>query len=139
MGVLRAAFVYFLIVFGAGFVLALVRIPFLVPRFGVRTAELMEMPVMLAVIAWASWRLARGTPALSRAGRLAAGLLALCFLVITEVALGYALGARSPGAYLEGRDPVSGLAYLASLVVFGLAPALWTARRDRGHSKSADA
>lgn len=58
-GLAKAALGYFLIVFGAGFALALVRIPGLVPLLGVRWAELAEMPVMLAVIAWAAHRLVR--------------------------------------------------------------------------------
>mgnify|MGYP000334779159 CR=1 FL=1 len=44
-----AAAVYFLQVFGTGFALAFIRIPVLVPRFGVRTAELMEVNKALAV------------------------------------------------------------------------------------------
>ena len=70
---LKPGFTYFLIVFGAGFALAFIRLPFLVPRFGVRAAELMEMPVMLAVIAWASWRLAKRHADLGRGSRLLAG------------------------------------------------------------------
>jgi hypothetical protein len=41
--------VYFLIVFGTGFVLGIVRTPWLVPRVGVRWAALLEIPVMLGV------------------------------------------------------------------------------------------
>lgn len=125
MRILSAGFVYFLIVFGAGFALALVRLPFLVPRFGVRTAELLETPVMLAVIVWASRRLAHRNPGLSRASRLLCGIVALALLVGAEVLVAYALGERSPSQYLASRDPVSGSVYLASLVFSALAPALW--------------
>lgn len=128
MRILKAGLVYFLIVFGAGFVLAFVRIPFLVPAYGVRTAELLEMPVMLAVIAWASRRLARKHPGLPRSGRLAAGLVALACLMAAELAVAYFLGARSPSQYIASRDPVSGSVYLASLVFLAVAPALWHAR-----------
>jgi hypothetical protein len=38
------------LVFGARFLLALMRVPVLVPRFGKRVAELIEIPVMLVVI-----------------------------------------------------------------------------------------
>lgn len=122
----KAGVIYFLLVFGAGFALALVRIPFLVPAFGVRAAELMETPVMLAVIVWASWRLARNHPTLSRGERLAAGTLALICLVIAELAVAYSLGARSVSQYIASRDPVSGSVYLVSLVFFSVAPALWS-------------
>lgn len=122
MRILKAALVYFLLVFGAGFALAFVRIPFLVPAFGVRTAELMESPIMLAAIVWASRRLARTQPASSRVQRLAAGALALACLVVAELAVAYYLGARSPGQFMASRDPVSGSVYLASLVLFAVAP-----------------
>ncbi|KFL37569.1 hypothetical protein [Arenimonas donghaensis] len=125
MRIARAGLIYFLVVFAAGFALALVRLPFLVPRFGVRTAELMEMPVMLAVIAWASWRLARRHRDLARGLRLLAGLLALLLLGSAELLLAWCLGQQSPGEYVASRDPVSGSVYLASLLVFAVAPALW--------------
>jgi len=70
--ILKVGLVYFVLVFGAGFALAFVRIPLIVPRFGIRTAELMEAPVMLAVIVRPPRRLTLQHPALSRRGRLAA-------------------------------------------------------------------
>ncbi len=126
MPTLRAGFTYFLLVFAAGFALAFVRIPFLVPAFGVRTAELMELPVMLAVIAWASRRLANRNPGLSRARRLGAGLFALACLLVAEFAVAWFGDGRTPVESIAARDPVSGAAYYASLIVFALAPALWT-------------
>jgi hypothetical protein len=48
MHTLKAGVLYFTLVFGAGFVLGPMRILCLVPRVGTRTAELMEMPMMLA-------------------------------------------------------------------------------------------
>lgn len=130
MNVLKAGLVYFLLVFGAGFALAFVRVPFLVPRWGTRTAELMEMPVMLAVTVWASWRLARRHPGWGRLPRLLAGAFALALLITAELLVAYALGLRSLAEYVASRDPVSGGVYLASLLVFALAPACWN-----GHAK----
>jgi hypothetical protein len=54
MNILKFSTMYFGAVFGAGFFLALIRIPLLVPRFGVRAAELIEMPIMLMVIYFAA-------------------------------------------------------------------------------------
>lgn len=125
MRISKAGLVYFLWVFGTGFALAFIRIPVLVPHFGVRTAELMEMPVMLAVVVWASHRLARRNPGLGRPARLAAGMVGIALLVATELAVAWFLGARSPGQYIASRDPVSGGVYLACLVLFAVAPALW--------------
>ena len=123
--VFQAGATYFGLVFAAGFALALVRIPFLVPRFGVRAAELMEAPVMLAVILFASRWLARRPPRLGRPQRLAAGAFALMLLAGAELAVAWLQGARSLAQVIAERDPVSGSVYLASLVVFAVAPALW--------------
>ncbi|MBB6184061.1 hypothetical protein [Oleiagrimonas soli] len=128
MNILKTGLIYFLFVFGTGFALAFVRIPFLVPTFGVRTAELMETPIMLAAIIWASRRLARQHPELSRRGRLAAGCIAFVCLGTAELVVAYFIGARSPSQYIATRDPVSGSIYLASLVFFAVAPALWNNR-----------
>lgn len=122
--ILRAGAAYFLTVFAAGFALAFIRLPLLVPRFGVRTAELMEMPVMLAVIAWAAWRLAKRHPDLGRRSRLLAGLFALTLLAVAELLVAWLLGPGSPVEYIASRDPVSGSLYLASLGIFAVAPAL---------------
>lgn len=128
MLILKAGLTYFVIVFGAGFALALVRLPLLVPRFGVRTAELLETPVMLAVIFWASRRLIHHYPDLHRSSRLLAGAVALVLLVGAELLLAHALGTRSLGQYIASRDPVSGSVYLASLVLFAVAPAIGKSR-----------
>jgi hypothetical protein len=125
MRLTRAGLVYFVQVFGAGFALAFIRIPFLVPRFGVRAAELMEMPLMLAVILWASRRLAHGAPGLSRSARLGAGGLALLCLIGAELGVAYFVGARSPSEYISSRDAISGSVYSASLLLFAAAPAAW--------------
>jgi hypothetical protein len=52
--IVKAAAVYFGLVFGAGFILGPIRILFVVPRFGARVAELMEAPLMLIVVAVAA-------------------------------------------------------------------------------------
>lgn len=138
MRILKAGLTYFLRVFGAGFALAFLRIPFLVPTFGTRTAELMEMPVMLAVIAWVSHRLVRDHPQLTRLHWLGVGLLALACMVAAELAVAYLLGARSPSEYIAGRDPVSGSVYLASLILLSVAPTFWSRRpRPQPSSKPA--
>ena len=59
MQVLKAGAMYFAAVFGAGFIPAPIRILWAVPRFGPRVAELMETPVMLAVIVVAASAIVR--------------------------------------------------------------------------------
>ena len=56
MQAVKAGVLYFALVFGAGFVLGTIRTPWVVRRVGTRTAELMEMPIMLGVtIVAARW------------------------------------------------------------------------------------
>jgi hypothetical protein len=132
MPVLKAGVLYFAVVFGAGFVLGPVRLLWAVPRFGTRAAELMEMPIMLAVIVLAARAIVRrfALPAtLSR--RLAMGAAALALLLCAEVAL-LALRGLSLPAYLAALDPVSGTVYFAMLGVFAMMPVL--VARDAGSS-----
>ena len=126
----KAAFAYFLLVFGAGFLLALVRAPLLVPRLGERWAELAEMPPMLAVIVIAA-RLVVRRFALSAAwpARLSAGLLALGLLLAAEFVVALLIQDRPLADYLASRDPVSGTVYLFMLGVFALMPLLLADRR----------
>ena len=126
--VIGAGFAYFAMVFGAGFLLALVRIPFVVPRLGVRTAELLEAPVMLLVIAVASRWLVRRHPDMGRAARMLAGLLALVLLVLAELAVAWSQGMHSLADIVATRDPVSGSVYVGSMLVFAIAPACWPRR-----------
>lgn len=128
--VIRAGLVYFLFVFGFGFVFGVLRVLWLVPQLGTRTAELMEMPLMLAVIYFAARWLLRRHPDWSLFESLLAGLLALGLLVAAELALAWWLSGQGPLAYAASRDPVSGLAYLAGLLVFALAPMALRGRRE---------
>ena len=121
MRTLRAAGTYFGIVFGTGFVLGAIRVPFLVPRLGVRAAELIEMPFMLAVIVLAARHVVRRF-ALTPRERLATGALALALLVAAELGLAAVVTGQSVRAYVASRDPVSGGVYLALLLMFGLLP-----------------
>ncbi len=128
---LRAALAYFGIVLGTGFVLGMARVPFLVPRLGERWAELLEMPVMAAVIFLAAGLVLRRFPAM-RSPRRAwfVGLLALGLVVASELALAVALQDRTLAEYIRSRDPVSGSVYLALLLVFSAMPRLRLSAHD---------
>ena len=52
--ILKAGTLYFALAFGAGFVLGSIRVLWVVPRLGERTAELMETPIMLVVTVFAA-------------------------------------------------------------------------------------
>lgn len=118
-----AALLYFALVFGAGFLLGVVRVLVLEPRVGERAAELAEMPVMLTV----SWLAAgfvcrRYRASLNTGGRAAiVGLMALLLLVLAETLL-VAVQGRNLYEYIATRDPVAGSAYLVALGLFAAMP-----------------
>lgn len=129
-----AGFTYFAIVLGAGFVLGIFRVPFLVPRIGERWAELAEMPIMAVVIFFAAGYILRRFPDIRSPGRsLAAGFLALALAVCAELGLAVALQDRTLSEFIDSRDKVSGSVYLLLLLVFALMPRL----RIRQHAQAA--
>jgi glucan phosphoethanolaminetransferase (alkaline phosphatase superfamily) len=121
----KAGMLYFVIVFGTGFILGLVRVPFLVPRFGERYAELAEMPIMLVVIVITARHIVRRY-ALDRhfAIRLQVGFLALALAVTAELFFAALIQSRSVAQYIASRDPASGSVYILLLLVFALMPAM---------------
>jgi hypothetical protein len=125
MRVLKAGALYFAAVFGADFILGPIRILWAVPRFGPRVAELMETPLMLAVIivaARATVRRLAIPPAPAR--RLGMGSVALALLLIAELTLVLRLRGLSIAEYVAGRDPVSGTVYAGMLGVLAMMPLL---------------
>ncbi|MBS0509809.1 MAG: hypothetical protein JSR42_01310 [Proteobacteria bacterium] len=131
MPAIKAGLVYFALVFGAGFMLGAIRITFIVPRVGERIAELGEMPIMFVVTLVAARFVIRhfAVPP-SMPARLGTGLLALVLLLAAELVLAAVLQERSLADYVSSRDPVSGGAYLAMLLLFALMPAFM--RRTHG-------
>jgi pimeloyl-ACP methyl ester carboxylesterase len=128
--VLRAAGLYFLAVFGAGFVLGVVRTLWLVPQVGSRAAELIEMPLMLAVMIYAARAVVRRYALSPRpAVRLAVGGLACASLLALELALVLPMRGVSFGEYWARLDPVSGSVYYALLAVYALLPLLIQSKR----------
>jgi len=126
MRILRPALLYFAIVFGAGFILGPIRLFLVVPRVGVRTAELLEAPIMLVVIFLASrWIVRRFPEPSSLSGRLAMGSFALLLMLGAELLLARSLQGISIREYVASKDPVSGSVYYALLLVFALLPAFW--------------
>ena len=125
MGILRAAAVYFGLVFGAGFVLGTLRTIWITPRLGARIAELGESPVMLAVSVFAARLVVRwfAVPP-NWSDRLGMGFLALGLMLVAEVALVLWLRGLSIREYFATRDRVSGTVYYVLLVVFALMPLL---------------
>ena len=119
---LKAALAYFALVYGTGFILGPIRILFIVPRFGVLVAELMEYPLMLVVIiAAASWLVRKFQIAEQT---LLVGLLALGLMMAFEFTLVLWLRGLTLTEYLSEREPLSSFIYYLMLVVFALMPLL---------------
>ena len=122
---LKAGALYFALVFAAGFALGPIRLLWLVPRVGVRTAELMEAPVMLAaIVAAARWTIRRLALPFALSIRLGMGFVALGLLLTAEFTLVLRLRGLSVNEYLAGRDPVAGTAYYVALGIFAVMPLL---------------
>lgn len=128
----KKALLYFALVFGAGFVLGVVRVLVLIPMMPERYAELLEMPLMLAVIYFSARYIVRASgQQISAPAALGVGLLALALLLLVEFTLVLGLRGLTLAEYIESRDVVSGTAYAVSLIFFALAPWLfqWNQRR----------
>ena len=129
MQVLKAGALYSVLVFGAGFVLGPIRILWVAPRVGERTAELMEAPIMLVVIVLAARWIARRVAGLPTPLRLlGVGVVALGLLLVVEFTVVLWLRGLTIGEYFERRDPVAGTVYIVMLGVFAVMPLL-VARR----------
>jgi hypothetical protein len=88
MQILKAGILYFAVTFAVAFALGAIRVLWLVPQFGTRAAELMEMPVMLAVVIVAArWVVRRLAVPPAPARRLGMGFIALGILFVFEFTL----------------------------------------------------
>ena len=126
---LRPGVLYFVLVFGAGFILGPIRVLWLVPRLGERWAELIELPVMVVAIVLAARFVVRrlAVPPTTPA-RLMMGGSGLVLTLAAECALVQWLRGMTPADYFSSRDPVSGTAYGATLLFFAALPLLLARR-----------
>ena len=135
--IFKTGLIYFSLVFGAGFMLGAIRVPFLVPRLGERYAVLMEMPVMFIVVLFSaryiSKRFLVHTTVYARAG---VGLAALALMLTAEALPAVVIQDRSLTEYIANRDPICGTLYMIVLVLFALMPYIM-GRMSRGHDSAA--
>ncbi len=131
MRILQAAALYFLLVFGAGFVLGTGRVLFLVPLLGERAAELLEIPLMLGVIVFAArWIVRHRLDEHRRAPALFIGFIAMGLVLIADLVVGMLLRGMSAAEVFLNRDPVTGAAYYAALLIFAAMPTIMARRRQ---------
>jgi|GEM_PF-60410 len=123
--ILKAALVYFLVVFGVASLLGPIRILLVVPRLGERLAELLEAPLMLLVIIIAAnWIVHRFQLPSRLIYRLGAGVIAFVLGLIFEFGLVLTLRGLTLREYFETRDPIAASVYYLTLVLFALMPLL---------------
>ena len=132
---LKAAAVYFLLVFAAGVVLGVLRERWVKDMIGARAAEVAEVPLMIGLSALAAiWVVGRYGLRHQRSKRLAVGLLALALLLVAELTVVLALRGMTLDQYLASRDPTSFAAYLVGLLFFAVMPAVVrVGRRPQGY------
>lgn len=123
--ILKAALVYFLIVFGAGTVLGPIRILFVAPRLGERNAELLEAPVMLLIIIVASkWIVRKFQLPMRPVYRLGVGVIGFSLGLLFEFGLVLKLRELTLTEYFASRDPAAAGVYYVTLILFALMPLL---------------
>jgi len=128
----KAGAIYFLVVVGAGFVLESIRVLWVVPRFGDRIAELMEMPVMLvAIILAARWVVERFALPPMPGIRLGVGFVALGLLLVAEFTVVLPLRGLITDESIASRDPLAEAGCIVMLGVFAVMPFLVVHRWDR--------
>jgi hypothetical protein len=122
---LRAGFVYFTLVFAAGFILGILRIFVILPRLGPTLAVLIELPVILA-ICWfgAKWTVEKFAVPAVMADRLVMGIAAFAFLMIAETVLATAGFGLTLVGYLRLLATPEGTIGLVGQMFFALFPYL---------------
>ena len=122
---LFAGLIYFALVFGVGFALGTLRVLVIIPLVGVRTAELIEFPIMLAVSYMAATRVIKWLAVLpTLMGRIEMGAFALILLLAAEFGFVLWLRGMSLAEYFETRDPLTGTIYYVSLIIFAAMPVI---------------
>jgi hypothetical protein len=124
---IKAGVVYFLLLYGIGFLLGATRELLLAPRFGVVVASALEALPMLAAIIHFAPLIARrfGIPPKS-GGRIVMGLVGLALLIGAEIAMTRAMRGLSPEQWLAHFASVEGVIYAALLAAFAAMP--WVRR-----------
>ena len=130
---LKYGSIYFALVFSAGFVLGTIRVLALEPRIGAKFAELIEIPIMLAVVyISAKYVVSKIPPVEPKLLYLMMGISALALLLVFEFTLVLGLQGISLAQYLESRDELAFGAYLISLIIFALMPLLISKKEVQG-------
>jgi hypothetical protein len=132
MRIIAAAALYFLIVFGVGFVLGPVRVYWLEPRLGETMATLCEAPFLLIAIVIAARWLPKLLSLKTNVTSLAAmGIGALFLQQLADFAVGSFLRGTTPAQQISHFARPAGLIYVTLVIIFAVMPILanWSHRR----------
>jgi hypothetical protein len=125
MTIVRAAILYFAVVFAAGFIAGTFRTLIVAPRLGEVAAVALELPVMIAVSWWAcGWVLRRWPVTKDVAQRLAMGLVALVLLLVGEAAISLLLGGLTLQQHVALYAAAPAQLGLVAQVIFAILPIL---------------
>lgn len=130
---LKAGFYYFILVFGAGFVLGTVRTLAITPNLGALPAVILELPLMLAV-SWAAcgWAIRRFSVPDGPSARLAMGASSFLLLIGGEILVSVLLSNRSPADHFALYRTLPVLLGLAGQIAYALFPLLRHRNRPFG-------
>ena len=132
MRVLYASLAYFAIVFGIGFILGMIRVPFVVPAIGERYAELAETPFMLVAIYFsARWTVRRFELRSRLSPAFVCGIVAAGLLVIVEFSVVLWIRGISFSEFLNSRDPIAATAYYFAVAIFALMPGIIATGKEK--------
>ena len=132
MSSIRAGILYFICVFGVGFVLGTIRVLLIVPLIGEVKAELAETPLMLlATVLVARWVVTKLPEPHTALKGLGVGFVALGFLLVAELGVVFLVRGQTISEHISSRDPVSGSVYLVSLMLFAAMPTVFISFRSR--------
>jgi ABC-type uncharacterized transport system permease subunit len=131
--VFLAGAAYFAIVFGAGFLMGMLRILLVAPNLGEITAILLELPIMLAV-AWfvCGWVLSKFNVPQKTFDRLVMGTFALFLLLIAEAVLSVGLSGRSLQQHLLSYAQAGPLIGLVAQLLYAGFPVIRAQAREGG-------
>jgi hypothetical protein len=123
MRIITLGFVYFAVVFGAGFVFGVFRELALTPVYGRTTAVMLEAPFMLVAIVAGAWiAVHREAPAPGRPALFMIGLIGLLLVQVADFGIGLGLRGMSVRDQLDYLLSAAGQLYLGLLAVFLVMP-----------------
>jgi hypothetical protein len=130
---LKPAFIYFLIVYLAGFVFGTIREFWVTPYVGLTNALLIELPIMGAISYFAARFVVDRKPKAKTPGdRLFIGCIGFIFLLIAEDAMSYILRGISVFTLWADFEWPAASANIVGLILFMLMPLLVWQKKPQG-------